>query len=457
MDKKRLHTLLNLKVNTDSPNFIIYSEEISQRLDYVAHFIFNHVLKVNFSITNNISEFQSSRFFKINYSIKSIPNSFQIIPHALLFESGISISKPESFLKNNLIYFFKNKTSNNSLEFNYDIFSSVFYFISRYEELQTFTADSHGRFEAKASILFENKMYLKPVVDYWILEFKKELQNFYPEIKFPENKFKAISTIDVDNLYAYKAKGYLRTTGAIFKDILKFDFTNLKHRIKVLSNKSQDPFDIYTSNSEFCLDNNIPLIYFFLFKSGTKYDRTVNPNSNSFNKVFKLIKEKQANIGIHPSYFSCQDNDILKQEVNDFSNKLGEPVQLSRQHYLRFDIKTTPKLLLDNGIIADFTMGFASDIGFRAGTSFPFYYYDFAAEKQMDLLLVPFCAMDGAYFIYDKVSPEVMLNSLLDLANEVKKVNGFFITVFHERTFSSHLYPGYDHVYKKLFQKLNAI
>ena len=46
-------------------------------------------------------------------------------------------------------------------------------------------------------------------------------------------------------------------------------------------------------------------------------------------------------------------------------------------------------------------------------------------------------------------------NSAIDYF--VKKVNGFFITVFHERTFSNQLYPGYDQVYNNLFQKVNAL
>ena len=454
MDKNGLHKFLNLEVNPGSPSFIIYSEKPSNRLNYVSKFIFEHVLKATVSVTNSISEFENSTSSKINYSTNIFADAFQIIPHALLFETTVSDIKPKTSLKNDLIYFYENENSSNNSKLNYDIFSAVFYFISRYEEWQSFEPDAHGRFEAKESILFKNKMHLKPVVDHWIIELKNELQKFYPQIKFPENKFKIISTIDVDNLYAYKAKGVLRTIGAIFKDLVKFDLSNLNNRLKVLFNKAEDPFDIYSSNSDFCLKNNISLIYFFLFRSGTKYDRTVDPNSNAYKDVFARIKNKGAHIGLHPSYFSSTDKEILQHEINHFSEKVGDRINLSRQHYLKFNIKTTPQLLFENGIIADFTMGFASNIGFRAGTSFPFYYFDLANDKEADLLLVPFCAMDGAYFIYDKVSPESMTKSMLDLAAEVKKVNGLFVTVFHERTFSNHIYPGYDHVYKKLFEKL---
>ena len=456
MDRKNLHTMLGLEVNPASPCFIIYSEEISPRLNYVVEFIFKHVLKVNISVTNSVSEFGSSSFFKINYSKTEITGSFQISPVAFLFEKIIGKNMPEPVLKNGLVYFFENEGMEANTNVKYDIFAAVFYFISRYEEWQSFETDAHGRFEAQASILFKNNLHLKPVVDIWILELKSELESFYQDLKFPKNNFKVISTIDVDNLYAYKAKGFLRTTGSIFKDLLKCDVANLKRRLSVLRNKEKDPFDIYSAVSEFCADKNIALIY-FLFRNGNKYDRTVDPRSHAFAEVSERIRKHQAIIGLHPSYYSSEDKNLLRQEVQAFSKSTGLPINLSRQHYLRFDIKTTPSLLIENGIIADFTMGFASVPGFRAGTSFPFYYFNFNTNKQNDLLMVPFCAMDGAYFIYDKTNPEKMLSSLKDLAAEVKKVNGLFISVFHERTFSNHLYPGYDRIYNNFHQTLNAL
>lgn len=102
-------------------------------------------------------------------------------------------------------------------------------------------------------------------------------------------------------------------------------------------------------------------------------------------------------------------------------------------------------------------MGFASYPGFRAGTSRPFHYYDFAKEASTELLFVPFCAMDGAYTVYDLADPDAALNSMLHLAKEVKKVNGLFITVFHERTFFDHLYMGFGTLYKKLHSRVKEL
>ncbi len=448
--KNNLHSLLNFSVDINNPTISIYCNKKSVRLNYVCEFIFNTVLKVNYNIYNSITEFEKDVNFKVNYSEEKFTNALQLVPCNLLFDNIVAVVNPVPFFKNDIIYVFE--TSNSCLHF--DIFAAVFYFISRMEEWQSFEADTHQRFEAKNSILFQNNNHLKPVVEVWIEELKLELQKFYPKIIFPNKQFKIISTIDVDNLFAFKNKGFLRTSGGIAKDILKLDFKNLKARINVLSGKKKDPFDIYESVSDFCAKQNITLIYFFLFKTGTKYDRTVNPKSLAFKNVFKTVKDKNALIGLHPSYNSSVNKKLLQQEILNFSEALNKKVTISRQHYLRFNIKTTPKQLLQNGILADFSMGFASHVGFRAGTSQPFYYYDFTNEKKTDLLFIPFCAMDGAYLVYDKITPAEALNSLLNLANEIKKVNGLFITIYHERTFYNAIYNVFGSTYKKLYLEI---
>jgi hypothetical protein len=102
-------------------------------------------------------------------------------------------------------------------------------------------------------------------------------------------------------------------------------------------------------------------------------------------------------------------------------------------------------------------MGYASAPGFRAGTSYPFHYFDFSKEQAADLLFLPFCAMDGAYYVYTNKNPEDAFNSLFSLAKEIKNTGGFFVTVFHERSFSNHLYPGFGSLYKRLHLRLKEL
>lgn len=458
LDKQGLHTLLRLDISLNAPGIIIYTVEKSERLNYACEFIFSHVLKLKYQVTSQLKAFEDSTYFKINYSPTIMNAVFQVIPEGLLMEKKIAESKPKAEFENDTLYFYMNKEiKGHDKVFAFDIFSAVFYFISRLEEWQGFEPDRHQRFEAKESILYKHKFHLKPIVDKWILELQSSLERFYPALKFPEKKFKVISTIDVDNLYAYKSKGLLRTLGACAKDILKVDLNNLRARIQVLRGKRKDPFDIYDAVSEFCFEEKISLIWFFLFKTGTKYDRTVDPRSSSYTDVFAILKNNHALFGLHPSYNSFIRKDLMAQEIKDLAQKSREKINFSRQHYLRFNIRSTPGLLLENGIIADFSMGFASRAGFRAGTSHPFYYYDFNAEKKTELLFVPFCVMDGVYTIYNGIGPDSAYQSMLDLAKEVKKVGGLFISVFHERTFSDRLYKGFGTLYKNLHLKMKEL
>lgn len=459
LTQQSLYALFDLNVASHAPLIEIYTEQPLPRLNYVCQFIFEHALNAPFRITHDVKEFEASSNLKINYSETVLAvESYQIMPSGLLQQKGISEAKPTATLKNEMIYFYPSGAqAGDTKRCDFDIFSAVFYCISRMEEWQKYEQDVHKRFEAPSSFLYQQKFHLKPLADIWVEELRSALKAMYPEVKFPEKKFKTVSTIDVDNLFAYKAKGWLRTLGASAKDILKRDFLNLRWRWQVVLGRKQDPFDVYKDISEFCFEERIPLIWFFLFNTGNTYDRTVNPQSNAFLNVFKDLKENHALFGLHPSYYSAFKNGILKNELKNLSQKSKEPITLSRQHYLRFDIRTTPNLLLKEGIIADFTMGFASYPGFRAGTSRPFHYYDFKEEAPTELLFVPFCAMDGAYTVYDLADPDAALNSMLQLATEVKKVKGVFVTVFHERTFFDHLYMGYGTLYKKLHSRVKEL
>jgi len=448
LKKEELHNLFQLNVKNSAPAIIIYSGQVNERLKYTCEFIFKNILNCNYSVTDNAQTFQNSKEFKLNYSNETISGAFHIIPHSLIFEKGINkIYAPETKLKNDLIYFHPNT---NGCQLGYDIFASVFYFISRYQEWQPFEGDIHGRFEAKASIQFKHKQHLKPIVNSWIEELKTELSNFYPLLKFPEKKFQYISSIDVDNLFAYKSKGAMRTGAAIAKDICTFQFKNLSRRIKVLRNELPDPFDVYDRLNTLSKKTGTPLIYFFLQRGNTKFDRTIDPGRDAFKQVFEKLRTEKIAFGLHPSYHSCDDADLMKHEFSVIQKNAEQEINVSRQHYLRFDIRTTPFQLIENKVVADFSMGFASSAGYRAGTFTPFYFYDLQNEKQTHLVMVPFAVMDGVYFVYSNSNPAQAQVKIMEMAREVKRLNGTFVTVFHERTFDEVLYPGFGDLYKKL-------
>ena len=449
MRQQDIQTLLQLNVSAQACVITVYTPVTSNRLNYVCQFLFNHVLNCQYVITDSIETYKTAAF-KINYSTTDFNDGLHIYALGFLENKTELPLNPSISEVNGAKIIFPSPSANQNQLLSFDIFSAVFFFISRYEEWHTTTRDAHHRFEAQHSWLFKNNVLQTPIVDEWIYALKAQLMNQFPSLSFPKKQFKYISTIDVDNLFAYQHKGFIRSVGGAFKDLIAGRFANIKERVQVLLKTKKDPFDIYEELSKNALDSNYSLIYFFLFSNATKYDRTVSPKNPIYKTVTKTIQQHQALIGIHPSYNTFTNELQLKQELNDWSALTTIHTTLSRQHYLRFDIKQTPPLLLKNGILADFSMGFASQIGFRAGTSHPFHYFNFNTEQAEALLFVPFVWMDGYYFVYESISPEALYTQVLKLAETVKKVNGLFVSVAHERSFSDTIYKGFNTTYKKL-------
>lgn len=404
-------------------SIIVYSPQLTARLKYVCKFIFNQGMLCNYSLTSDENEFLNSKLTKINYSDKAFENAINILPEGLL-NNGV-LRKPALDPKQN----------------GFDLFSAVFFFIGRVEEWAAEEKDHHGR--AITSFAEE------PLIDKWILGLKKKLSETYG-IKFRERKFRYISTIDVDNVFAYKAKPFYRQIGGALKD-----WKSIVPRIRTIVFKQKDPFDEYELQTELSKKYGIPLIYFFLYRNNTTYDRTIDPNHKEFVKLLHYLKEQNITIGLHPSYDSSVDSSLLNKELNLLSQNSGKKIICSRQHFLRFNVRTTPKELIEAGIRYDFTVGSADRTGYKAGTSLPFYYYDLTDETELGLLAVPFEAMDGAYY-HHKTEASEAYNSIMKLAEQVKAVNGLFITCIHERSFSDQIARGWKDLYIKLHQNLAA-
>lgn len=407
-----------------SPSVIIYSPNITSRLRYVCKFIFNQGLQINFLLIDNESEFLQSKLAKLNYSVKTFEHALNINPNGLL--NSKTLERPE-------------------LEYTkdtFDIFSSVFYHISRCEEWSLAKTDEHGRFVPET-------LYKAPLVDIWIAELKLMLSAKFKSLQFPEKKFKFISTIDVDNVFAYKAKPFYRQIGGALKDL-----KNLSSRFATVFSGKKDPFDEYAFQVELSKKYNVPLIYFFLYRNNTNYDRTIDPNHPEFIKLLQYLKQSGIKSGLHPSYYSTDKVELLNEEQKLLSKNSGTEVNASRQHFLRFNIKTTPKQLIQAGIKADFTMGWADKVGFRAATTLPFYYYDLETETELNLLAVPFAAMDGAYYDHQSIQATSAYDQLMDIAAMVRSVNGLFVTVIHDRSFSDSIAPGWKDLYRKLHENL---
>lgn len=334
----------------------------------------------------------------------------------------------------------------------FDIFSASFYLVSRYEEYLPFEGDKLGRFQPENSLQFQLGLLENPVIDNWALILKNILAKRFPNLTFTRRKFQFVPTIDIDRAYHFRASGVFKNLARISKAMLNFHWEKVKNMVYARLDPEKDPFDTYDLMRELHDKYNYKPVYFFLLALHGDKSYDVNEDAKDI-LLSNLIKQvsKYAEVGLHPSYASNSQPDLIKEEKDLLENRVNQTVTSSRQHYLKLSFPKTYLQLLKAGIHHDYSMGYASQVGFRAGTCTPFFWYDLQLEKQTSLRVHPFAVMDGTLNKYLKLSPEEGIAKIDRLLSNVKLVNGHFYSLWHNESLSeTGNWKGWKIVYEQM-------
>ncbi len=405
------------------------------------------MLGIDFDLTVSAEDFKKYDGPKLSYTANQLSDELFLCSTGLLFETGISEQQISVFdYNNNKVFFATGKVS----ELPFDVFAASFYLVSRYEEYLPHIRDVHDRFAAEDSLAFKHGFLQKPVVNTWIVWIKELIQKKYPTLIFPEKKYEFISTIDIDNAYAYREKGFTRSLGGYVKSIFNFDGAEIIERTRVLLGLQKDPYDTYDFQLDLIKKYKFKTIYFILLGDYGLNDKNLPIESRKFQALIKMLGD-YAHIGIHPSYGSNKSIEQLKKEEERLSKVVHRDITTSRQHFLKLTFPETYRNLIDLGITDDYTMGFASQIGFRASICSAYNFYDLDMELETNLKIHPFAVMEGTLKYYMKVHREDAMQKIKPLIDAVKAVNGHFISLWHNDTLSNRkLWVGWSAVYEEM-------
>lgn len=420
---------------------IIYSEVTSKRLKYLVGFLssfYQNEVRLTATLPTDTSVY-------INYSKTAQPNSIQINPHNLLFEDNIKPQKISIDHWKSVPIFFKT-SENNVLEF--DILAASFYMISRYEEYLPYLPDAHQRFPASESMAFKSDFLDIPVVDEWLLLLAEQYNHAGGNFRI-KRTYSFVPTIDIDKAYAYKHQAFPYNVLIPVKSL----FTgNFKECVHVIGGKEPDPFDVYNMLDKQHKKYNVNALFFILCGERGIHDKNIPIKSKvMYALVSRLVQENK--IGIHPSYASFENPKKITLEQNTLSKVAKIEINKSRQHYLRFTLPHTFHILERLGIKEEYSMGFADQPGFRAGTCSPFNFYNLKAEQETSIKIFPLILMDVTLSHYLHLNKEEAINHCKKFIERVKKVNGCFISLWHNSSFSSlNNMDGWDVVYKEMMK-----
>lgn len=366
----------------------------------------------------DVDTYTQSTGVKVNYSQHPIlTQEIFIPPTPLLFQTGIT----PITLKWQRQHLFPLQHTKATIAF--DLPAMVFFFLSRYEEYLPHAKDEHGRFPATESTMYQAGLLLHPIVDLAIAELTAVIEQ-RSRTTSPPRPITNCPSMDIDIAWCYKYKGW-RNIAHLSKDLLTGQFSALKERINVLIGKQQDPYHIQYNNNT---------TYFFHLGNYGPYDKATPWTTPALQHLFNTLASYNIT-GIHPSYRAANNTNALQQEVQRYQQILGTAPIHSRQHFLMLNIPSTYQQLIAQGITHDYTMGYSAHNGFRAGTAYPFYWYDLSNEQTTKLLIHPFMVMDVTLRrLYN--SPTQAIQAIQTIQQNMATTGGDFYWIWHNSSFA---------------------
>lgn len=262
--------------------------------------------------------------------------------------------------------------------------------------------DAHGNFPAAASCYLREGTLEAPPLHQEIMA----LQHQYPyaPARWPGGRrFAACLTHDVDRIVAYPWRERWRQYAALrsrtsVQQAARWLLGGAWYAVRDCCGKSDHAtFDLWLAaerrygfhSTFFVLPEYLamPTFYdhYYHYADNVMLDR----QRLMFAEAARRVQEAQWEIGLHGSYASAYDAQILHAEKARLEEMLGTPVVSTRQHFLRFATERTPHVQAAVGLHADSTLGYSTAIGCRAGMAFPYYW-----PHEDDLLEVPLIIQD---------------------------------------------------------------
>ena len=424
------------------------------RFRYLINFINTHPLKpldLHFEIDNN------TKHSDIHYG--NMKGDFHTIPlDACFFDEHKIVDAffPTSYLDQRKTSFVavSDKAINPTLfyhnnVFGFDLFNTIFFHISRYEEYYASLEKNGmaGWLKEEHHFLIENNLYENPVVD--------EILSAFFEIiikKRIDKKSTYSLSHDVDIIQRFTPiNKFVQSLGAtiVHRRDLQQLRESIQHYYKMSRGKAADPYDYFSillREENQWIDKRI----FMMAGGNTKYDNYYSIDDPTALSIIQLAENREYTIGLHPSYNAGFELIQFKEEKEKLEMVSGHQIHHSRQHWLRWSWDITPHLLTAQRIQTDSSMGYARYVGFRCATGFPYRLYDFKNEKVFSWVEHPMTFMESSA-IHRANKTGIDLTKLITDFLLLNKKNTHLILNFHNSNFDPLLASGraLRHFYEK--------
>lgn len=326
-----------------------------------------------------------------------------------------------------------------------ELLASILLTLGRQEELESCEQDEHARFPASASIASANNFLRRPIVDEYGLAFEQVLSIAMPSWKPHRPPLRQKLSHDIEELgipFSFRsAVGHFLKRNSLSSCVR--DFASLA------SGAEPSYLLMLRQLCEISSERQLHSTMYWKAPTAGPFDTGYDLRNPKIGRVIEWAKKRGVEMGVHPSYATFGSREKLREEVSQCRAALNEPVVGGRQHYLRW----SPQTWLDwesCDLAYDSSVGFAQEVGFRAGTCVPYLPWLFDLDRPAKLLEIPLLVMDGTLVMYMKLGVAESVAVISEMQARCAAVGGVFTLLWHNCS----LLPPYRKFYPSIFDLL---
>lgn len=339
------------------------------------------------------------------------------------------------------------------IECQIDVFASTFFMLSRWEERCIQSKDQHGRTVESEMFAVRNSLHHRPIVNEWVELLWSMLKGLGYDQARKQHDFNIHITHDVDEVARYDSpKKLIKAIGG--------DLILRKNPLLILETLSQyllinlglrkDNYDTTDWLMDISEEYDTLSHFFFIPSIPQEFDWRYDIRSEKVSKIIANIQQRGHIVGMHPSYNTFLNASQFETELNRLKTVANNVIE-GRQHYLRFSNPETWDMWNDNGLEIDSTVGFALDVGFRAGVCLDYPVFNIIKRKQLKLIERPLTVMEGP-LVNTYTSNVKSLQIAKKLVDQCKKYNGDFVFLWHPENFNHRLWKSRTPLYRQIIE-----
>lgn len=412
---------------------------------YICSIVFGEFLGLDFSIQWTD---EKKQFYGIQYQDRSLQFAdilFSTPAHEWLLESSsphLPLRRAHDLNGSNgkdtpVVYGSQEDPDSFSLS-QIDFLGSMFFMLTRYEEMYSTAVDSFGRYDFKQSIFYKENLLKRCLVNEYLELLKQELLRIAPSLKFKPHSFRVSLSHDVDVPITFDAPLVDTFKKGIGDLYYRKDARLLARRISgrfwhaFSGNFDLDP----NYNFRFIMDEEEKVglrgLFNFIPMPGTEpIDSRYELNSAVIQGLLKGMHDRGFEIGFHPSYYSFKNLERTQSELDHLNILLQSigipPVRRGRHHFLRWSNPETWKIWNDLGMTEDGSVGYGLTNGFRAGCCYKYSVFDLANRRHLPLIEEPLIFMD----VNSDVNDEKTLDEIKYFKDVCKSFHGNYSVLYH--------------------------